>query len=65
MFVALWWCASLGMDSRLRGNDEGLAKEISTAPGTGNHKGCPYDGLAEAYFHGNDEERWGSDRWKW
>ena len=25
------------------------------APGTGNHKGCPYDGLAGGYFQRNDE----------
>ena len=23
-------------------------------PGTGNHKGCPYDGFVGAYFHRND-----------
>ena len=24
------------------------------APGTGNHKGCPYDGFDVAYFQRND-----------
>ena len=27
------------------------------APGTGNHKGCPYNGFAGAYFHGWRRER--------
>ena len=25
------------------------------ASGTGNHKGCPYDGFAGGYFHSNDD----------
>ena len=42
------------------GNDHGLAKvtsvnENALAPGSGNHKGCPYDWFAGAYFHSNDE----------
>ena len=28
--------------------------ENGLAPGTGNHKGCPYNRFAEAYFHSND-----------
>ena len=37
-------------------NDHGLAKatlgdENGLVPGTGNHKGCPYDGFDVAYFH--------------
>ena len=43
----------------LRGNHHGLAKatrgdENGLAPGTGNHKGCPYNRFAGAYFHSND-----------
>ena len=30
---------------------------MAVAPGTGNHKGCPYDGFAGAYFHGWRRER--------
>ena len=42
----------------LRGNHHGLAKatrgdENGLAPGTGNHKGCPYNRFAGAYFHSN------------
>ena len=40
-------------------NDHGLAKATygdknGLVPGTGNHKGCPYDGFIGAYFHSND-----------
>ena len=28
---------------------------IEFAPRMGNHKGCPYDELVEAYFRGNDK----------
>ena len=39
-------------------NHHGLMKatygdENGLAPGTGNHKGCPYDGFVGAYFHRN------------
>ena len=39
------------VDSRVYGNHDGLAKatygnENALVPGTGNHKGCPYDGFA-------------------
>ena len=39
-------------------NHHGLAKatygdENGLVPGTGNHKGCPYDGFVGAYFHRN------------
>ena len=42
------------------GNDHVLTKvtsvnENALAPGSGNHKGCPYDWFAGAYFHSNDE----------
>ncbi len=48
-----------GMDSCLRRNDgwgAGMTDgdENGLAPGTGNHKGCPYDGFIGAYFHSND-----------
>ena len=41
-----------------RGNHHGLAKaklgdENGLVPGTGNHKGCPYDWFAGAYFQRN------------
>ena len=40
-------------------NHHGLAKATSGdengwAPGTGNHKGCPYDGFDVAYIHRKD-----------
>ena len=28
--------------------------KVGFMPKTGNHKGCPYDGLAGAYFHSKD-----------
>ena len=28
--------------------------KVGFTPKTGNHKGCPYDGLAGAYFHSKD-----------
>ena len=31
--------------------------KMAVAPGTGNHKGCPYNGFAGAYFHGWRRER--------
>ena len=45
-------------------NHHGLMKatygdENGLAPGTGNHKGCPYDGFVGAYFHSNDRS------WVW
>ena len=54
------------VDSRLRGNLHGHVKatqgdENALAPGTGNHKGCLYDGFAGAYFQRNDGKRVGSE----
>ena len=46
------------VDSRVRGNHHGLVRphkrdENGLAPGTGNHKGCPYNRLAGGYFQRN------------
>ena len=30
--------------------------KMRLTPGTGNHKGCPYEGFVVAYFHSNDGE---------
>ena len=31
--------------------------KMGCLPGTGNHKGCPYNRFAGAYFHSNDDVR--------
>ena len=30
--------------------------KMAVAPGTGNHKGCPYNRFAGGYFHSNDRK---------
>ena len=49
---------TMALRKAMYGDESGLA------PGTGNHKGCPYNRFAGAYFQNNDDLGCGSSRYE-